>query len=192
LSLHTTDGAWYNQPVLGTSGTPFWNAASYDGPKFNIGYCIYGGGACNEGVAMDPGARYLAKAGNSSATANNVYFTNDGRVSADIKMEISSDTDILGWYSLSNPYDVHWLNTSGQPGFFSFNPQGSFGIAANNADISVHGQTFYSSLVYNNASSHFAFFGNNVAAAPEPGEMGLVGGGLLVAGFFLRKRQAKA
>ncbi len=191
LTLHTTDGAWYSQPVLGTSGNPFWNNASGDGSKYNVGYCIYGGGACNGGAALDAGANYLAKAGNSGASATNVYFTSDGRVSADVDLEISSDTDVIGWYSLTNPDDIHWLNAVGQTGDFHFSPQGSFGIAANNG-IFAQGQTFYSSQVLRNTTSEFAFFGNNVSPAPEPGAMGLVGGGLLAAGFFFRKRQVKA
>jgi|tagenome__1003787_1003787.scaffolds.fasta_scaffold20985605_4 hypothetical protein len=188
LTLHTTDGAWYAQPSLATSGTPFWNNASGDGSKYNVGYCIYGGGNCNRGVALDPGASYLAKTGNRSASANDVSFTTSGPVSADVELEISADTDVLGWYSLSNPGDIHWLNGFGQTGLFHFTPQGSFGIAANNGIFAL-GDTFYSSQVVKAATSQFAFFGSPV---PEPGAMSLVGGGLLAAGLFFRKRQTKA
>jgi hypothetical protein len=188
LALHTTDGAWYTQPSLATSGTPFWNNASSDGSRYNVGYCIYGGGNCNHGVALDPGASYVAKAGNASASANNVYFTTTGTVAADVELEITNDTDVLGWYNLSDANNIHWLNGFGQTGLFHFTPQGNFGIAANNGIFAL-GQTFYSSQVLNNTTSQFAFFGS---PAPEPGAMGLVGAGLVAAGFFFRKRQAKA
>ncbi len=187
LTLHATDGAWYAQPSLGTSATPFWNNASTDGSRYNVGYCIYGGGTCNRGVALDPGASYVAKAGDPSVSASNVYFTTTGTVSADVELEISSDTNVLGWYSLSDADDIHWLNGFGQTGLFHFSPQGNFGIAANNG-VFATGQTYYSSQVLNNATSQFAFFGSPV---PEPGAISLVGGGLLAAGLFFRKRKAK-
>lgn len=190
LTLHTTDGAWYAAPTLGTNANPFWNRSSFDGSNYNVGYCIYGGGACNGGVALDPGAQYLAKAGSPTQSANNVYFTTQGRVSADVELEITADTDVLGWYSLSNPNDIHWLNGFGQTGVFSFNPQGNFGIAANNA-IFAFGNTYYSSG--NSQSSQFAFFGNNVTPTPEPGALSLVGTGFLGVGLlFRRKQQTKA
>lgn len=190
LTLHTSDGAWFNQPTLGTNGNPFWNHQSYDGSNYNVGYCIYGGGSCNGGVALDPGARYLAKAGNPGQVANNVYFSANGTVSTDIALTITSATDIFGWYSLSNPNNIHWLNASGQTGVFSFNAYGDFGIAANTG-ANASGDTFYSSQIGCDPSdSHFAFFGNNVSAAPEPGALGLMAVGLITAGVLFRRKRS--
>ncbi len=60
LTLNSLTGQWNQKPVLGTSGTPFWNHSSFDGSKYNVGYCIYGGGNC--GAALDSNANYLATA----------------------------------------------------------------------------------------------------------------------------------
>src|SRR3954452_14812938 len=58
LTLNTSDGHWYNKPTLGTSGTPFWNNASWDNGDKNIGFCVYGGADCGAGLSST--AQYLA------------------------------------------------------------------------------------------------------------------------------------
>jgi len=185
LTMNAPGAALYNEPVLGTSGKPFWNNTSYDGPKYNIGYCIYGGGSCGNGIA--PGAQYLASSTNKNASANDVTFSVTGSVSADVYLQITADTDTLGWYSTSDPnHAVHLLNKGGALGLFSFNPNGSFGLVAENG----RGNTYYSQTWLNpNGSqddlSHFAMF----SAAPEPGAMGTMAGGLIGLGMLFRRRK---
>jgi hypothetical protein len=190
LTLNTSDGHWYNKPTLGTSGTPFWNNSSWDGTAKNIGYCVYGGGNCGAGLSST--AQYLADNTRHTGSANDVTFSVDPKqkVTADIDMEITAGSDMLGYYNVSNADNIHWLNTHGQTGDFKFTPTGNFGLVAENS----LGQKFYSQTNYDclqDDVSHFAFFGDN-AAAPEPGAVGLMGGGLLVTGALFRRRKARA
>src|ERR1700722_17928395 len=74
LTLNSS-GTWYGESTatLGTSGTPFWNHASGDGPNDNIGYCMYGGGNCNGGTALDAGGYFLARS--TKGAVKNRTFT---------------------------------------------------------------------------------------------------------------------
>ncbi len=184
LVMNAPGGALYAQPVLGTNSQPFWNNTSYDGQKYNIGYCIYGGGNCGNGIA--PGVQYLASSSNKNASANDITFSVAGSVSADVYLQITADTDSLGWYSTSDPnHTVHLLNSGGSVGVFSFNPNGSFGLVGENG----RGNTYYSQTSLNPSGSqddlsHFAMF-----AAPEPGATGLMAAGLIGLGFLFRRRK---
>lgn len=177
-----SNGTWYSKPVLGTSGTPFWNNNSYDGSKMNVGDCIYGGGNCGGG--LDPSALYLAS--HNKQSVDNVYFSANGSATGEIDLKYANDHNLLGWYNLSNPNSIHWL--SGTPGSaFSFTPDGDFGLIATNG----LGQNFYSQDGYGTQDdeSHFAFFG---AEAPEPGQIGLLAVGLIGLALFLKKRTGTA
>jgi hypothetical protein len=191
LTLNTSHGQWYDKPTLGSSGVPFWNNASWDLGKKNIGFCIYGGGDC--GTGLDPIAKYLASSTTSKTdSANDVTFTVDPsqNVTASISLEITAGSNVLGYYDISHPNTIYWLNTHGQTGMFQFTPTGTFGIAAETA----LDQTFYSQTNYdrvNDSVSHFAFFGD-AAAAPEPGAMGLMAGVLILVGSLFRRRKVKA
>ena len=194
LTLNSSDGHWYNKPTLGASGVPFWNNSSYDNGNKNIGFCVYGGGNCGTGLSST--AQYLA-ANNTSHTgsANNVTFSvgANQKVSANVVMEITAYTDTLGYYNTSDPSKIYWLNTVGQTGIFQFTPTGTFGIAANNG-VRGPNQTFYSQSnldCINDNVSHFAFFGD-ATAAPEPGAMGLMAGGLMTVAALFRRRKVKA
>ncbi len=190
LNLNTTDGKFYNKPTLGTSGTPFWNHASWDGPNMNVGYCVYGGGNCGAGLSAN--AQYLASGANNANSANNVFFSVDGggSVSTKVDLKITAANDQLYYYYLANPSVLMSLESNGS-NTYSFNASGDFGIAAKNL---TSGNTFYSQSALDSltdAQSHLAFFGDT-AAAPEPGAMGLMAGGLMAVGLFFRRRTAKA
>ncbi len=190
LTLNSTSGKWYSAPTLGTTGAPFWNHSSGDGPLDNVGYCIYGGGNCNGGVALDPGAKYLAaSATGPSGSANNVTFTATGQVVIDIALQITIAHDQIGWYSLSNPSEINWLNAGSTNGSFTFNPRGAFGLVGGNAYYTFYSQDRYGS---HDGVSHFAFFDPPSAAVPEPGALGLIG--LALVGtrlIYARRRQRR-
>ena len=187
LTLHTSDGKFYTNPTLGTSGNPFWNNASGDGSKMNIGYCIYGGGNCNGGVPLDANAPYLASKSGASQSADDVYFTVDGNVSTDIVLKISSLNSVLGWYDMHGHFGI--INPGGATGDFSFHPTGDFGLFGTNITGYKNGQAQYGTYYYSQVEdcsdpSHFAFF-----ATPEPGTMGVMGLGLLAVGSLFRRRK---
>ncbi len=187
LTLNSA-GKYYSQPVLDNSGTPFWNNTSFDQPAkaYNVGYCIYGGGACNGGKALDAGAQFLASASSPKVSAKDVTFTVNGGVNANITLGITAGTDSLGYYLLSDPTHVYKIGGVGNT--YSFAPGGSFGLVGM---VSNLGNTFYSqtSLGTQDCTSHFAFFNST---APEPGMMSLVGTGLLSVGALLRRRKTAA
>ncbi len=197
LMLHSATGKWFSAPLLGTSGTPFWNRSSLDAAMDNIGYCMYGGGNCNGGRALDAGAKYLATDSTQTGTANDVIFSASGQVTLDVALEITAAKDSLGWYSVSNPSAVHWLNADSSTGLFSFTPDGEFGLVGQSRTaIPGQGFTYFSQSWYGSKDdvSHFAFFGGTDAAdaavAPEPAAVGLMPLGLLAMGLLIRRRKS--
>lgn len=200
LTMIAPGASLYAKPTLngGTNmvgahnGVPFWNNQSADGASDNVGYCIYGGGTCNGGTGLDPSADYLAASSNGSTSttgsANNVTFSVDGGVSTNVSITITSDHDVLGWYSTSSPGTIHWLDNTGPvTGTFTFAPGGTFGLVGNNDDA-MGGNTYYSQTADGNASdtvSHFAFFEN--ASTPEPSTFLLLGAGFLALGGIRRR-----
>ena len=197
LVLNSATGHWFEQPALGTSGTPFWNHSSLDGPNYNTGYCMYGGGSCNGGKALDAGAEYLAaNATSKTGSANDVTFSSSGAVMLSIAMDITAGMNRLGWYSAADPTAVNWLSASTSTGSYTFNPSGAFGLVDQNLvpyfnsdDYSYYSQSWIGSQ---DTVSHFAFFGDPATnVVPEPGVDGLVGLGLLSAAFLIRKRKQK-
>lgn len=194
----TLSGDSYNSANAGLQNTPFWNNSSLDGAQSGIGWCIYGGGACNGGVGLDPTASYFTTDPNSPfGSANDVTFTSTGDVDASIELKISAGNNVLGWYSVAAPNNIHWLNSAANPLIVNtFDPGGSFGLVAENLTL---GTVFYSQTALGgtaDAVSHFAFFSDTgsapqlnstLADTPEPasGWFGLVGVGLV--GWRLRR-----
>lgn len=194
VTLQTATGVWSPEPALGTSGTPFWNHASGDGNAYNVGYCVYGGGNCNGGTGLAPSDQYLASSG--GGPVNDVYFTVDNTtsVSSPVDLHIAGDTDLVGWYLLSSPTVIHWINSaSDQTGTFAFDPTGAFGLVGNN-NGGTGGDRFYSQTsiagTQDAFGSHFAFFGSDPpSSVPEPGSMILFGTVLLGFSVVLRRRK---
>jgi hypothetical protein len=191
LMLNQSGGVWSNEPALGTTRPPFWNNASQDGPKFNIGYCIYGSGACGSG--LDKTASYLAATTPTGGPVDSVYFSVTGDVSSTVSFHVADDTDVLGWYLLGDlTPTIHYLNSETETGTFTFNPGGSFVLVGTNANTQ---QSFYSDVgsapggTNDPFGSHFAFFGNaSDPSVPEPGSMVLMGTALLGVSLLLRRR----
>ena len=188
LSLKTSDGAWFSEPAVNNNAKPFWDNLSGDGDKKNVGYCIYGGGTCGSGI--DPDAKYLGDKSHKNLAADDVYFSTRGAVESDLILSIASATDVLGWYNVSSPNIVHLFNTNGGTGSYSFNPHGDFGLIASNG-VDSH-SFYYSQDKYGiqDSTSHFAFFqAEDMQPTPEPGTMGVMGGGLMLVGAFFRSRK---
>lgn len=192
-----SSGNWYSKPVLGTNNTPFWNNNSYDGSQMNVGYCVYGGGNCGTGAGLYPNALYLASS--SQKSVGDVYFSVNGPVDGEVEVKFSNDQDRLGWYSTSHPGSIHWFSNGDSVGdLFSFTPNGDFGLVASNSNGSIFGQNFYSQDWFGTQDdrSHFAFFADPpetfTSDAPEPGQAGLLGFGLIGLCLLWRKQMARA
>jgi len=104
----TGDGSWQTwstanlvQGANPTFGSPYWNNGSGDGSRYNIGWCLAGGGNCT--IPSPPGN--LAYFGPSGGGApGNIGFMNDGyavRATLEATISDSGPLDTFGWYSLN-------------------------------------------------------------------------------------------
>jgi hypothetical protein len=191
LTLHTATGMWFNPASAGTlntqsfqmgvagTQTPFWNNTSQDGSGgYNIGWCIWGGGVCNGGVGLSPGAQYLATS--SGGSVNDVYFSTNGAVTEQVSLAIALNTSTLGWELTTGVGGIHYF-ASGAQGPVTFNPTGDFVLVGDGAGLS----TFTSNTAAADGDSHFAFF----VDTPEPSTVSLLSFSLLAIGVAFKKRQ---
>lgn len=102
------DGSWQTWSTANlvqgphpTLGSPYWNNGSGDGSRYNIGWCLSGGGNCQ--IPSPPGN--LAYFGpNGGGAPGNIGFMNDGyavRVTLEATITDSGPLDTFGWYSIN-------------------------------------------------------------------------------------------
>lgn len=99
-------------------GTPYWNNASGDGPKDNVGWCLTGGGGCTM-PAGTPGA--LSYYGNGSAAASSMYFNATGNpITVTLETLMTTQKSTASGYNI---FGYYLAGTSGQaPSVSSLNP----------------------------------------------------------------------
>lgn len=107
-------------------GLYYWNMASGDGPRANIGWCLIGGGEC--GMSNSPGALYFYSVSFTAPSA--FYFSSNGhpstailRASVTDQKGVGNAFDIFGYY-LADDAGVPILGTE-QPMFTSNDPAGT-------------------------------------------------------------------
>lgn len=137
-------GSWqsWSPSILGTSGVPFWNNASGEGPNYNIGWCLAGGGNCS--ISNPPGA--LPYFGNGTADVNNMWFSSGGSgVTLSLRGvftsqdSVASGIDYIGYYTLdpsgmvmSTKQLFAASDSLGSTAFFTISPNTNYGFYLEN------------------------------------------------------------
>lgn len=214
-------GSWYSwsTSILNSPGTgAYWNNNSSDGSKYNIGWCLAGGGNCI--IPNPPGNIPFLSSGSGNAPSN-FYLTNTG--SGDAGTLVASITnnsshDFFGWYNLVNNTPVlHPLLVGNETNMtVVFTPTANYGFYFQ--DQVNGGSTWFTQTSYEASKDDgfqaFALFqqtaGSNywlgvedggiggdkdyqdmiihLASVPEPASVVLLGGSLLMMGGFIRRR----
>lgn len=184
-------GTWKASPPVNENGSNFWDHKSSDGPKMNVGYCLYGGGNCELPGGPISNLDYWAGA-NGGQVLNDV-FSADGTITATLLAKITAyyTTDELGWFNPADPRHTLHLIFDGtlRPGnTVTFTPSANFVLWT---DHGPETSKFFSNTAVGGAEtgqSHFAFFSTpGQSDAPEPGTLASVIPGLLLMGAGLRR-----
>jgi len=152
----------WNANQANSSGTPYWNNASWDGANKNIGSCLT---TSNCGMKDVPGA--LPYLGQTNGKAfSNFYFAGTGAtVTATLEAAIAGDTayEYFGWYNVQNPnqYGVIFSPSTGVGSTEKFTPTAQYGLFFANEAPGV-GDVFLSQSTSSFSSDqgyqHFAAF----------------------------------
>lgn len=157
------------QGVSPTPGLPYWNNLSGDGSRYNIGWCITGGGNCT--IPGTPGNVPYFGPNGSDAPSDMAFVNSNYAVTATLEAAItnSRSIDVFGWYA---------LNTDGSIGPLHplFSPSDSAGLAQTFTPSSRYG--FYVEQDQGTAIDPFAskylFFmdsaENRVEGYPNPSD----------------------
>lgn len=113
----TGTGAWQQwspanlvQGMSPTPGSPYWNNDSGDGNRFNIGWCLNGGGGCS--LTNRPGDVPYFGTNTGSAPANILFVSGGHAVTVTIVAAFSNSgpLDTFGWYSVNGDGSMGPLN----------------------------------------------------------------------------------
>jgi len=113
----TGTGAWQQwspanlvQGMSPTPGSLYWNNVSGDGNRFNIGWCLTGGGGCT--IPNPPGNAPYFGTNTGSAPANILFISGGHAVTATLEASHtnSSSLDVFGWYSINADGSMGSLN----------------------------------------------------------------------------------
>lgn len=158
------------QGVSPTPGLPYWNNFSGDGSRYNIGWCLAGGGNCN--IPNPPGnASYFGT--NGGAAPSDISFVNHGYpviATLDAAITNSGLLDTFGWYSINADGSIGSLHRlfsqSSAPGIttLSFTPSHLYGLYVEQ-DQGAPGTPFSSQYFFFTNSSD-----NRVTGYHNPGD----------------------
>ena len=208
---------WSTSALANPNGTPFWNNVSSDGAQMNVGNCFSGVGNC--GMSNAPGnLSYYGT--NSGGAVSDFYMHSSGSTVSSYLGGIAANKgiDSYGWYDTSNPTVLHSIYAPNGSTTSSFTPTSNYGFYMQDGKSIYYSQ---SSIAGNSdtGNQHFAVFeqgstyyigmedkNRNVAdndyndlmvevstssAAPEPGSMTLLGGGMIAGAYLLKRRTKK-
>ena len=157
------------QGVNPTPGLPYWNNLSGDGSRYNIGWCLAGGGSCS--IPSAPGNVPYFGVNDGSATADIGLTSSNYAVTATLEAAVTNSRtlDVFGWYSIEPDGSIGPLHALFSPSDSSgmarsFTPSSSYGFYVEQ-DQGTSGGPF--------ASKYFFFMDsakNSVEGYPNPSD----------------------